>query len=85
MTESRQILQLYRLFLKSAMKFSNYNFKEFAKRKVRYEFRQNQTLADKASIEQKYQYGTQQLEILRRQVLISSLYPEAPSVISQRK
>lgn len=80
-----QILSLYRSLLRAAWKFHNYNFREFAKRKVNYEFHKAKGLTDAGSIQQKYDYGVDQLNILKRQVIISSLYPEEASVLDVRK
>lgn len=81
--QSRQILSLYHALLANANKFHNYNFREFAKRRITREFRKNKVISDANLIEQKFLYGKEQLELVKRQVIISSLYPEAPSVIEK--
>lgn len=67
-------LRLYREMLRSAKHFTNYNFREYAMRRVREEFRivrSNDTESAKA-----YESGLQQLAMLRRQSTISSMYPQ---------
>jgi hypothetical protein len=81
MVSRNQILSLYHSLLKNAHKFHNYNFREFAKRRIIREFRMNRSVTDSKIVDEKYQSGLKELEVLKRQVIISSLYPEAPSVI----
>ena len=67
-------LRLYREMLRCAKRFTNYNFREYAARRVREDFRivrSNNTDSAKA-----YESGLQQLSMLRRQSTISSLYPQ---------
>lgn len=49
-------------------------FREYALRKIRYEFQQNKTLQDTAQVEDCYKKGLESLESLKRQVLIGNLY-----------
>lgn len=77
-------LSLFRNLLRNAQKFVNYNFREHAKRRVAYEFHKNKNLegADAVSA---YKRGIEQLQVVKRQAIINSLYPEPPSVILSRK
>eukprot|EP01040_Poterioochromonas_malhamensis_P002689 gene2689-2863_t len=79
-----QVLSLYRGLIRSANKFHNYNFRDFAKRKINYEFGKNKALTDSAIIQSQFQKGVEQLEALKRQVIINSLYPEESSVVEKR-
>jgi hypothetical protein len=83
--ESRSAaLSLYRTLLKMARKFSNYNFRSHAIRKIKHDFRMNQSLSDNVQIAHKLQDGSRQLEVLRRQTLLYQLYPEEASVMENR-
>nr|CCA15749.1 nucleoside diphosphate kinase B putative [Albugo laibachii Nc14] len=69
-----QVLRLYRAMLRDAATFQEYNFRAYAKRRVREEFRKNKTLSAE---EQKKAilFGKQQAEVLHRQSVISRMYP----------
>lgn len=71
---SKQILGLYKQLLEKAGKFDNYNFREFAKRKVVDSFRANKSLQDEAQIKQFYNSGIDSLAQLQRQTAISQMY-----------
>lgn len=77
------VLGLYRRMLKDATKFNNYNFREHAKRRIKWDFRVSKDLPT-AEAEQKYTWGVNQAEALRRQVTISQLYPQETSVVARR-
>jgi hypothetical protein len=76
-----QVLGLYRTLLKEARKFNNYNFRNHAIRKTKWEFKHNKNLSDVKKIQDKYIYGKQQLDILKRQVILGQLYPEGQSIM----
>eukprot|EP01031_Cornospumella_fuschlensis_P042989 gene42989-52540_t len=80
-----QVLSLYRGILRNANKFPNYNFKAHAKRRTVAAFHECKSLVDSQQIQEKYRFGQDQLELIRRQALLSSLYPEDPSVVTQVK
>ena len=68
-------LSLYRNLLRAARGFTNYNFREYALRRVREEVREARTLGgDDVLIA--YQQGRQQLAMLRRQSTISGMFPQ---------
>lgn len=77
------VLTLYRRMLKDAAKFNNYNFREHAKRRIKWDFRVNKDLLA-AEAEHKYAWGVNQAEALRRQVAVSQLYPQETSVVASR-
>lgn len=76
-----EILALYRSLLKEARKFNNYNFRNHAIRKTKWEFKHNKNISDAKTQEEKYTLGRQQLDTLKRQVILGQLYPEAQSVV----
>jgi len=67
---------LYRQLLRAAKGFTNYNFREYAQRIVREDFRSQLKLADAAEVEKAHLRGQEQLQMLRRQATISQLYPQ---------
>ena len=74
-------LSLYRSFFREAARFSDYNFRSYALRRVQTGFRENMTLSGDAA-ESAYQDGVSQLTSLRRMVAVSEIYtPPSPSVM----
>ena len=76
------MIALYRNLMKNAIKFTDYNFKAYAVRRIRTGFKENSNLNDKNLINEKYTWGLSQLASLKRQVIVSSLYPETESVMT---
>eukprot|EP01033_Poteriospumella_lacustris_P013846 gene13847-9898_t len=62
---------------------AHYNFREHAQRRVKGAFREFQQ-ADAAVAKEQYEFGVNQLEVLKRQSIISRLYPEMISVTEQK-
>ena len=77
------VLSLYRNMLGNASKFANYNFREHAKRRIVGGFKESKSLSA-ADAEAKYSWGLNQAEMVRRQAIVSQLYPEDSSVAAQR-
>lgn len=79
-----QVLSLLRSFLRHGSKITNYNFREHAKRRALQGFRANRALTG-SELQSKFDEGRVQLEVLKRQAVISQLYPDMGSVISGRQ
>eukprot|EP00897_Mesotaenium_endlicherianum_P008027 jgi/Mesen1/7252/ME000373S06318 len=75
-----QVRSLYRRLLREGSKFSSYNVREYAKRRVKEAFRESQQVSDLAQKTELFAEGKKQLEVVKRQVIVYSLY--APSVKS---
>ncbi|CAN3355083.1 protein Isd11p [Diutina catenulata] len=73
MAGPKEVLQLYKQLLQKASKFDNYNFREFALRKVRDSFHENKCLSGDA-ITTAYNNGINELALLKRQAAISQMY-----------
>ena len=78
-----QVLSLYRSMLREARNIDNYNFRSHAVRKIMVEFRDNRALSGN-NLEQKFSWGGEQLEILKRQSIISQLYPEGSTIMEPK-
>jgi len=74
-------LQLYREMLRASRGFTNYNFREYALRKVRSGFQENAMLTDGDAVRQAYQEGRVQLQMLKRQSVITQLFPQEKHVM----
>ncbi|KAL8244140.1 hypothetical protein R6Q59_010398 [Mikania micrantha] len=67
-TPSRaEIIFLFRSLLRSARQFSDYNIREYTKRRTIDSFRNNKTLSDPSSIAAAFSDGQLQLQVAKRQ------------------
>ncbi|KAF9626534.1 hypothetical protein IFM89_034468 [Coptis chinensis] len=80
-TPSRaEILTLFRALLRTAKKFSDYNIREYAKRRTIDGFHENRNLSDPSLVSSAFTDAKSQLEVAKRQAIVYSLY--APKVKS---
>jgi len=75
-----QVKELFKALLREGRKFSNYNVREYVKRRTVDGFHEHQGSSDPAAIASAYAYGKQQLEIAKRQAVVYNLY--APAIKS---
>ncbi|KAJ0170128.1 hypothetical protein K1T71_014056 [Dendrolimus kikuchii] len=76
-----QILSLYKSLMRESQKFSNYNFRSYAVRRVRDAFKDSKTLSDPKLIKQELSFAKANLNIIRRQVIIGDMYKTDKLVI----
>ncbi|KAF7272686.1 hypothetical protein GWI33_014550 [Rhynchophorus ferrugineus] len=74
MSTRNQVLKLYKMLLRESEKFESYNFRSYAVRRVKDAFRENQNLGNGDALKEKISEGHKNLEIIKRQVLISQMY-----------
>uniref|UniRef100_R7W270 Complex 1 LYR protein domain-containing protein n=1 Tax=Aegilops tauschii TaxID=37682 RepID=R7W270_AEGTA len=80
-----EVLSLFRAFLRTARQFSDYNIREYTRRRAADAFRENRALAHAPAAAGAFADGKQQLEVAKRQVLVYSLYaPKAKSVVEMK-
>jgi hypothetical protein len=77
----KEIFSLYRALIRSSMQFSNYNFRDHARRRIRAGFKANRNI-EETEKQGKIDFGKNQLDLIKRQSLINQLYPEMQSVIN---
>ncbi|XP_015521259.1 LYR motif-containing protein 4 [Neodiprion pinetum] len=75
------IVNLYRNLIRESKKWDSYNYRMYALRKIRHEFRENKLLQDAEKIKESYNYGLTNLDMIRRQVTIGNLYSTRQLVI----
>ncbi|CAG8520016.1 3136_t:CDS:1 [Ambispora gerdemannii] len=75
------ILHLYRGFLRAGSTFSNYNFRDFVKRRARDQFRMHQNETDPHKIMGLVKKAEKELLVWQRQGHLNSLYRVDPLVI----
>ena len=79
-----EVLALYRSMLRHSSKIVNYNFRSHAKRRTRSGFEQYRSVAGDELVD-KYKYGLTQLDVIKRQSLISQLYPDTVASVMQNQ
>ncbi|KAJ6115036.1 hypothetical protein N7486_000814 [Penicillium sp. IBT 16267x] len=60
-----QVRSLFRSLMRQSSQFSNYNFREYARRKTRDSFREHQNESDDRRIQELIQSGLQDLRLLK--------------------
>lgn len=80
-TPRRTVLTLYRNLLREGGKFNNYNFRNYALRKIRDSFHQHKQETDTVKIKEFILCAEENLELVRRQVVIGNLYGDNPAVV----
>jgi LYR motif-containing protein 4 len=81
----KDILNLYKNLIRESKKFSNFNYRMYALRRVRDAFRENQNLTDQAKVEEVFKYGLKNLDIIKRQVVVNQLFKSNNLVIENEK
>ena len=61
----------------------DYNFKKFVLRRAAWGFRENSAINSQKAI-QEFHRGVENLEVLKRQAIISQLFPEFQSVMHSK-
>lgn len=78
-------LGLYRRLMKASKKFSNYNFREYALRRTREDFRKFQHESNPAAVDSLWKKALENAELLERQALIQSLYARQQSILELKR
>ncbi|EYU23577.1 hypothetical protein ABFS82_04G147200 [Erythranthe guttata] len=77
-----EVLFLFRSLLRTARQFTDYNIREYAKRRTVDAFRHNMRISDPAEAATAFAEGKSQLEVAKRQAVVYSLYaPRVKSVM----
>lgn len=84
-TSRDAVLNLYRNLIRESKKWSSYNYRMYALRKIRHEFQENKGLKDEQKIKTCYLKGQDALQMIQRQVTIGNLYNTRPLIIETIK
>lgn len=76
-------MSLYKALLRESEKFTSYNYREYALRRVRDGFRKAKSLTSEADQKQELEVAKESLEIIKRQVVIGNLYRPRTLVIEK--
>ncbi|KAJ5780959.1 LYR family protein [Penicillium paradoxum] len=80
-----QARSLFRSLLRHSGQFSNYNFREYARRKTKDSFREHQNTSEERQIQELIQEGLQSLRLLKRQTVISQFFQLDKLVVEGQK
>ncbi|KAK3700389.1 hypothetical protein LTR37_016000 [Vermiconidia calcicola] len=69
-----EVRSLYRSLLRTSKQFSAYNFREYATRRTKDAFREHSTLSDERRIQELMQKGLKELQVLKRQTVVSQFF-----------
>ncbi|KAL7272033.1 hypothetical protein RUND412_005172 [Rhizina undulata] len=69
-----QARSLYRNLLRFSNKFAAYNFREYARRRTRDAFREHKDEQDAQQVQELIQHGLRELQVLKRQTMISQFF-----------
>ncbi|KAM7205614.1 hypothetical protein V8F33_000940 [Rhypophila sp. PSN 637] len=78
---AQKVLSLYRQLLRQGNQFAAYNFREYAKRRTRDAFHENKAVEDPRRIQELIQKGLKDLQMLKRQTVISQFYQQDRLVV----
>ncbi|GAB1732592.1 hypothetical protein NU195Hw_g5023t1 [Hortaea werneckii] len=73
-TTALEVRSLYRSLYRQARQFAAYNFREYAKRRTTDAFREHKGESDARRIQELMQYGLKELQVLKRQTVVSQFF-----------
>jgi hypothetical protein len=73
-TSAYSVRSLFRSLLRQSSQFANYNFREYARRRTRDAFRQSQHERDERRVQELMQNGLRELQVMKRQTVVSQFY-----------
>ncbi|EJT74408.1 hypothetical protein GGTG_08249 [Gaeumannomyces tritici R3-111a-1] len=71
---AQQVRSLFRQLLRQSGQFAAYNFREYAKRRTRDAFRENQGVSDPRRVQELVQEGLRELQVMKRQTVLGQFY-----------
>ncbi|XP_021959885.1 LYR motif-containing protein 4 [Folsomia candida] len=78
------VLHMYKAMLRESEKFSSYNYRNYALRRIRDAFKENKNLQDKEKIKEQMSKANKNLSIIKRQVIIGDIYRSDKLIIEQK-
>lgn len=81
MATRTQILSLYKSLMRESQKFAAYNFRSYAVRRVRDAFKQHKLETDPDNLKKLVSEAYENLEVIKRQAVISRMYQADKLVI----
>ncbi|CAH1981362.1 unnamed protein product [Acanthoscelides obtectus] len=81
MSKKIDILKLYKSLMRESQKIPDYNFRNYALRKVRDSFKANSSITDATLLKNEVQDAFKNLDIMKRQAAIGQMYSAEKLVI----
>ncbi len=78
------VRKLYRALLRHSSRFADYNFREYALRRTREDFRAAAKETDPTTVKKLYYNGLNNLTIVKRQASISQMFANEPVVLEKQ-
>ncbi|KAK2534134.1 Lyrm4 [Columba guinea] len=78
-----QVLRLYRALLRESQRFSSYNYRTYAVRRIRDAFRENKHIKDSEKIEELVNKAKANLEVIHRQDAVDLSISHLSSLIAE--
>ncbi|XP_025193386.1 LYR motif-containing protein 4 [Melanaphis sacchari] len=69
-----EVLKIYKTMLRESARFSFYNYRMYALRRVKDAFREQKTIKDSSEIQQHLLQAYKFLDIIKRQAVVGDLY-----------
>ncbi|KAK8394553.1 hypothetical protein O3P69_006601 [Scylla paramamosain] len=79
----REALALYKALLRESGKFTSYNYREYALRRVRDGFRKAKSLTTEADQKRELEMAKESLQVIKRQVVLGNLY-RSPTLVIEK-
>nr|CAH0100755.1 unnamed protein product [Daphnia galeata] len=79
-----EVLKLYKQLLRESLKFSSYNFREYAVMRVKDAFRENKNVTDITAVQKQLVKGYTNLAIIKRQVIVGNMFEPQKLVIEKQ-
>ncbi|KAL1457723.1 hypothetical protein WDU94_007917 [Cyamophila willieti] len=79
------ILKLYKALMRESSKFPAYNYRMYFIRRTQEKFHSNKNVSSPDEIQQLYNAGLVELELLKRQVFISQMFKPEKLIIETQK
>ncbi|CAH2284248.1 LYR motif-containing 4 isoform X1 [Pelobates cultripes] len=76
-----QVLALYKTMLRESERFSSYNYRTYAIRRIRDAFREKKNVDDFHEIQTLVHRANENLEVIKRQVIIGQMYSTEKLII----
>uniref|UniRef100_A0A8C2DMZ2 LYR motif containing 4 n=3 Tax=Cyprinus carpio TaxID=7962 RepID=A0A8C2DMZ2_CYPCA len=78
-----QVISLYRMLVKESKKFSSYNYRTYALRRVKDGFRENLHVDNPKTLDMLINQARENLAVIKRQVSIGHLYSAQRTVVEK--
>ncbi|KAL7632813.1 UNVERIFIED_CONTAM: hypothetical protein RMT77_016879 [Armadillidium vulgare] len=83
--KAQEMLSVYKQLLRESQKFSSYNYREYALKRIKDGFKEYKDVTDEKKLLALRNSALENLQVIKRQVLIGQMYSAAPLVIEKKE